>query len=653
MISSIAQRSLFALAALAAFVALLATDDVGATDFSPYYTLCLDDSTTGTFPPSQGQACDGNAATDAFSDARTTFGLTAPQPNFGGTISYTPAALLGTPKIALGAIVGKLWSRATLGLINNACQNPIIVDFTFFYSSIDPTDTIDPKPFGQQNVLEPLAKDADQNGLPDAVDKYPTYLAKAFDPDYDKGPNGKYEKPSDPGYDDVPGPKPPIKPIARATGFTVPAGTNVNVVLVFMLFAPGTDLATLINPDAPASAEILGYPSVTVLQDPTTPPAPSAITDFCSPLDVAGYNFAISRDNPCTPAPGPSGCPSQPPFTVPFTLDTAETCDSTNAVPDPDNNEAGCPTRRNPSAAGTYTFNIFTRSQRDADGDNHENSLDTCNDVPNPSFNPRFTDAANDPDTDGIPGGGPEGGCDPFPTQASQGSGNHCIGGTYGGDEDQDCYPNRGDNCPIIFNDTQLDLDIDSIGDVCDANPATDDGHNHDLCTPVEITFGPSGSSAGAVGAAYPAPCTVAPGKQGPTDADGDGVPDGTDQCANTPAGSTVDAIGCTPAQLVLDDDKDGVLNASDKCSGTAPAAKVDAKGCSDVQNKVTGPGAATPAPCVGPNCPIGGGDPGIGSLSPIAGSLPAWATILAGLSGAGIIGGLGIIGSRFARRRE
>jgi hypothetical protein len=531
--------------------------------FSPYSSLCLDDATTGNFPPSQGQACDGSVAVDAFSDVRTTLGVAAPQSNFAALTSYTPAALLGTPKIALGAIVGKLWSRATLGLINNACQNPIIVDFTFFYSSTDPTDTIDPKPFGQQNTLQPLAQDLDNNGLPDGVDRYPTYLARAFDQDYDKGPDGKYGT-----GDDVPGPLPPLEPVARFTGFTVPAGTNVNVVLVFMLFAPGTNLATLNNPDVPASAEILGYPSVTILQDPTAPPAPSAITDFCSPLDVAAYNFAISRDNPCTPAPGPAGCPSQPPFTVPFTLDTSETCDSTNKVPDPDNNEAGCPTRRNP-AAGTYTFTTYTRSLRDADGDGHENLLDTCNNVPNPSWNPRFTDPANDVDSDGLPRGGPEGGCDPNNNTHSAGSGPQCPGGTYGGDEDQDCYPNRGDNCPIVFNQDQLDNDADGIGTACDANPTIDDGAFRELCIPVKITFGGS-ETIGVVGAAYPPPCTVAACEQGP---------------ASCPTPSP------TPTPPPLDDDKDGVPNADDRCPGTTAGATVDQFGCSAGQTPGQTPG--------------------------------------------------------------
>ena len=49
----------------------------------------------------------------------------------------------------------------------------------------------------------------------------------------------------------------------------------------------------------------------------------------------------------------------------------------------------------------------------------------------------------------------------------------------------------------------------------------------------------------------------------------------------------------------------------------------------------------------------VGGPVTGIGSLSPVAGSVPAWAAVIGGLGVAGIIGSLGILGSRFARRRD
>jgi len=52
-----------------------------------------------------------------------------------------------------------------------------------------------------------------------------------------------------------------------------------------------------------------------------------------------------------------------------------------------------------------------------------------------------------------------------------------------------------------------------------------------------------------------------------PHDQDGDKVFDGIDQCADTPAGVTVDAKGCPPTPG--DSDSDGVNDLLDKCPGT------------------------------------------------------------------------------------
>jgi OOP family OmpA-OmpF porin len=60
-----------------------------------------------------------------------------------------------------------------------------------------------------------------------------------------------------------------------------------------------------------------------------------------------------------------------------------------------------------------------------------------------------------------------------------------------------------------------------------------------------------------------------------PTDADGDGVFDGLDQCDNTPSGAVVDANGCP-----TDADGDGVFDGIDQCDNTPSGAVVDANGC-------------------------------------------------------------------------
>ncbi len=60
-----------------------------------------------------------------------------------------------------------------------------------------------------------------------------------------------------------------------------------------------------------------------------------------------------------------------------------------------------------------------------------------------------------------------------------------------------------------------------------------------------------------------------------PTDADGDGVPDGKDKCSGTPKGAHVDEKGCPK-----DSDTDGVYDGIDKCASTPKGWKVDSSGC-------------------------------------------------------------------------
>jgi OOP family OmpA-OmpF porin len=58
-------------------------------------------------------------------------------------------------------------------------------------------------------------------------------------------------------------------------------------------------------------------------------------------------------------------------------------------------------------------------------------------------------------------------------------------------------------------------------------------------------------------------------------DTDNDGVYDAVDRCPNSPAGTQVDATGCS-----VDMDNDGVLNTADQCPNTPSGAKVSANGC-------------------------------------------------------------------------
>ncbi len=69
-----------------------------------------------------------------------------------------------------------------------------------------------------------------------------------------------------------------------------------------------------------------------------------------------------------------------------------------------------------------------------------------------------------------------------------------------------------------------------------------------------------------------------------PTDTDGDGIEDGADGCAATPAGVEVGADGCPSAVAATgeeaDGDSDAVPDRDDRCPGTPQGVRADRSGC-------------------------------------------------------------------------
>lgn len=85
------------------------------------------------------------------------------------------------------------------------------------------------------------------------------------------------------------------------------------------------------------------------------------------------------------------------------------------------------------------------------------------------------------------------------------------------------------------------------------------------------------------------------PGNPNTTDSDNDGVIDSVDQCANTPANTIVDAIGCPlPSPSPNDADSDGISDANDACPATPAGLSVNADGCSATLCQAVISGAAS-----------------------------------------------------------
>lgn len=341
----------------------------------------------------------------ANSDLNFHLDIPAPSANFDVFVNFLPSTFFVAQDedVPNGALAGTIDADAVLGLVNGSCETHVDVQFQLMEAATDPTFTI---------PLYAGVNDFDGDGLVENVELAPGFLR---------------------------GIAPNLQPVQRLYGQVLVAGTWAFV--NFLIFEPGAPLPLL-----PELDPSLGYPTMIILNDPTAPIEPIAITDFCSPLATTTVLKGISADNPAT---------SQ--------------------------GEGGRVLRANPAEAGLYSSTLFARSRWDGDDDGIENQLDPCPYDADPAWDARANATAGDSDQDGLPNS-----CDPNDAETNT-------------DQDGDGFLNRGDPCArtVEAGFYSPDLDHDGVGDVCDRAPddPSDGGlnHRHEACITATVQIGAGG----------------------------------------------------------------------------------------------------------------------------------------------------------------
>ncbi|MGH6898170.1 MAG: thrombospondin type 3 repeat-containing protein [Geminicoccaceae bacterium] len=109
-------------------------------------------------------------------------------------------------------------------------------------------------------------------------------------------------------------------------------------------------------------------------------------------------------------------------------------------------------------------------------------------------------------------------------------------------DSDGDGIADDGDNCPDVANENQADIDLDEVGDACDADIDGDGDLNEDDNCPLDPNPDQADGDDDGIGDVCD-PETNA-------DLDNDGVRDSADRCLPTAPGEVVNAEGCAIAQI-------------------------------------------------------------------------------------------------------
>jgi hypothetical protein len=362
-------------------VAIGASDSAHATTYTPTLLVTLSDS-----------------AVSANANIIVSRELDAPQSRDAQHLSFIPGAF-GVPaggSVPNGAIVGQLSLEDAESISNSTCSNSSFLTYDLLDASTNTADTVADSPRIPSSSWPGFSDSNPNNGLPDAVDKYPNFLKNLY---------------------------PSLTPRARAYGSLPASEAGINRVVNLLTFEPGTSLPGM----APMPAS-LGYVMVLVRQDPTAPAAASTITDACSVTRYIRQDNGLTTNNPNTGAneggvvfrtnPATDGSyaffdygQSLRDFDNDNTENQLDTCPTVGTptwsprFPDPlnDPDADGLAGKDDPAPgeqlqAGTGCDATPLTANADADGDGYQNRQDNCPVV----ANGLAQDNQADPDGDGI-----------------------------------------------------------------------------------------------------------------------------------------------------------------------------------------------------------------------------------------------------------
>jgi hypothetical protein len=383
-------------------------------------------------------------------------------------------AIAADSEIPDATLVGGASAQAELGLLNGPCNSTVQSEFILYEATTDIDESIDVAPHAVAILIEDGTDTYEGKGDSSSplVSRYPGFNNRFFDPDG----TGDWTA----GYS-------PVPPHSRYVGATK-IQDEWQLLQVFV-FQPGALKAAFdanpANSTHPFSRlhSTLGWTMVLLLNDSAGYSSfPSAVNDWCSSLSLTGMLLGrVDVDG--------NGVPDTDRLTSPATAGGID-------------------------GEGTHLAQLYTLSIRDADGDGIDNSLDTCPYVANQE-DPWSTNA---PDYDGL-----DSACDPSPTVASPPAtppdyvdndsdtlvdedpvngydddgdtavdeDGNCRATAGLPDQDQDCYPDRQDNCPLVSNPGQTEGELsqprnsaapdggprnDHIGNSCDSQPTVANG---------------------------------------------------------------------------------------------------------------------------------------------------------------------------------